>query len=363
MAEGLPVVARRTEIARAHKEAGGLVAAVFPIHYPRALLRAFGIHPMEVWGPPHVDATYGTAHLQPYVCSIVRNGLSFLQTGGLDVADILIVPHACDSLQGLGSLLIDFVHPRQPVIPIYLPRTVGSEARSFFIEEMHSVYRRLEAATCRSPSDADLLEAVQREEAADALLARLHADRLELPLDTFEFYRLIRAREFLPLEALCTLANAALALPRGDPPSGVPVVLSGLVPEPMELLQTFSKMGGRIAADDLACCGRRLYPPGTSDDPFLRMADSLLGGPPDPTRGSSVQARLDHLMRLAHTSGARGVVFYDVKFCEPELFYLPQLRRGLQEAGLPSAVIEVDLNDPVSHQTMTRMEAFLEMIA
>jgi benzoyl-CoA reductase/2-hydroxyglutaryl-CoA dehydratase subunit BcrC/BadD/HgdB len=35
----------------------------------------------------------------------------------------------------------------------------------------------------------------------------------------------------------------------------------------------------------------------------------------------------------------------------------------LREAGVPSVTIEIDLNDPLSHQTLTRMEAFLEMIA
>jgi len=80
-------------------------------------------------------------------------------------------------------------------------------------------------------------------------------------------------------------------------------------------------------------------------------------------RGSPIQERLDHLLRLTRASGARGVVFYDVKFCEPELYDLPDVRRGLQDAGIPSVTIEVDLNDPLSHQALTRIEAFLEMIA
>jgi benzoyl-CoA reductase/2-hydroxyglutaryl-CoA dehydratase subunit BcrC/BadD/HgdB len=93
------------------------------------------------------------------------------------------------------------------------------------------------------------------------------------------------------------------------------------------------------------------------------MTESILGGPPDSTRGHPIQERLDHLVRLCQTSGARGVVFYDVKFCEPELYDLPLLRKGLQEAGVPSVTIEVDLNDPLSHQSLTRIEAFLEMMA
>lgn len=355
-----PAIPRRSQAIRAYKERGGGIAAVLPIHYPRALLRAFDLLPVEMWGPPQVDATYGAAHLQAYVCSIVRNALAFLQTGPLDGVDVVIVPHACDSLQGLGSLLIDFVHLRQPVFPLYLPRGQRASDLDFLANELRGLYRQLEQVTHRSPSDADLRTSIQREETADQLAAELYKRPGLAPL---EFYRLLRAREYLPAETWADLAQAAPAQAAPAPQTGIPILLSGIVPEPMELFEAIAGMDGRVVADDLACCGRRLYPPGTSDEPFRRMAESLLHAPPDPTRGSPIQARLEHLVHLAGASGARGVVFYDIKFCEPELFDLPLLRQGLQQAGLPSVAIEVDLNDPLSHQVLTRLEAFLELLA
>jgi benzoyl-CoA reductase/2-hydroxyglutaryl-CoA dehydratase subunit BcrC/BadD/HgdB len=138
--------------------------------------------------------------------------------------------------------------------------------------------------------------------------------------------------------------------------------MSGIIPEPSEVLQAFDRMGATIVADDFACSGRRLYPAGRGTDPFRRLADGLLGGPPDPTRGSPIAERLRHLTALARRSGARGVIFYSVKFCEPELFDMPSLRTGLQQAGLPSTSIEVDLSDHLSEQAQTRLEAFLEML-
>jgi benzoyl-CoA reductase/2-hydroxyglutaryl-CoA dehydratase subunit BcrC/BadD/HgdB len=57
------------------------------------------------------------------------------------------------------------------------------------------------------------------------------------------------------------------------------------------------------------------------------------------------------------------VIFYTVKFCEPELFYHPGLRAGLQRAGIPSVVIEADIGEALPGQALTRIEAFLEMIA
>jgi benzoyl-CoA reductase/2-hydroxyglutaryl-CoA dehydratase subunit BcrC/BadD/HgdB len=333
-----------------------------PIRYPRALLRAFDLLPVEVWGPPS-QGFLGAAHLQPYVCSVVRNALSFLLSGGLEVVDYLLVPHACDSLQGLGSLLIDFVRPRQPVFPLYIPRARRDSDLEFLTAELRQLCHRLEQATGRSPGAEGLLECVLREEAADSLLASLHQRRSWLPMTQLEFYSLVRSREYLPAEVFSGLAQAALDAASSMPPArGVPIVLSGIVPEPMSLFAALENVGGWVAADDLACCGRRLYPAGSSPDALQRMAQSLLWAPPDPMHGAPIAQRLAHLRSLVETSASRGVFFYTVKFCEPELFDLPLLSGGLQEGGVRTLAMEVDLNDGLSGQALTRLEAFLETI-
>ncbi len=280
--ESIPPIPSRTETIRAWKEHGGGIAAVLPIHYPRALLRAFGLLPVEVWGPPRVDPAPGAAHLQPYVCSIVGNALSFLLSGGLDGTDVIIVPPACDSLQGLGSLLLDFGRPRPPVFPLYLPRGRRESDLQFLADESRALYEKLAAVTGRAPAGAELMERIRQEEEADSLLAELHRRRRALPFSDMAFYRLVRAREYLPAESFSTLARAALDAPPTNPRAGIPILLSGIVPEPMALPDAITEMGGTVAADDLACCGRRLYPPGQSLDPFRRMAERILNGPPTP---------------------------------------------------------------------------------
>lgn len=353
----------RSSTAQDQKDSGGLIAAVLPIHYPRSMLRAFGVLPMEVWGPPQIDASLGASHLQAYVCSIARNALAFLLSGGLEVTDLIVVPHACDSLQGFASILIDFVRPGQNVIPLYLPRGRGERQINFLVDELQSLYTRLSEITSQSPSDEELLACVVQEEAADELLNELHRRRQNMPLETYDFYRLVRSREYLPLEKFLEIGRGVLKQSENRETKRVPILLSGIVPEPMSLLRFISEAGGAIVADDLASCGRRLYPAGKSSNPLRRMAERLLGGPPDPTLGSPISSRLEHLLDMTKSTQARGIVFYGVKFCEPETFDLPILRKELQAAGVPSLAIEVDLSDPLSHQSRTRIEAFLEMIA
>ncbi len=358
----MPRIPRRTEVISEFKSGGGKVAAVLPIHYSRGLLRSFGILPVEVWGPPRVDVSYGGAHLQPYVCSIVHNALSFLKTGGLDIVDFILVPHACDSLQGLGSILLDFVRPKQPVFPLYLPRGTRGEDVDFLAEEFRSLYDSLSELTGKRPSEEEMLECIRREEKADSVLAELHERRSNLDLDNMEFYRLIRSREFLPAEVFMEIASKVLETATDRERGGIPILLSGIVPEPMDVLNVLDGLGAIVVADDMACCGRRLYPAGLGEDPFVRAAERIVHAPPDPTLGSPIGERLEHILSLAEKRGARGVIFYDVKFCEPELFDLPNLRKGLKDAGLPSVTVEVDINDDLPHQTITRIGAFLEVI-
>ena len=357
---------RRSDVIRAHKAGGGRVAAVFPVHYPRALLRAFDILPVEVWGPPGVDSARGDDHLQAYTCSVVRCGLSFALAGGLDEVDLVLSPHACDSLQGLASVLLDFARPRaeMPVLPLYLPRNAGPSGHTFLAAELRGIYERL-AQLCdgRRPSDDELMAAIRREEAADAYLSRLLDSRRALPLDNAGFYKLVRAREYLPAEIFSEHAQACLDAPPADAPRGVPILLSGIVPEPRAVLEAIDRAGGLVVGDDLACSGRRLYPVGHATDPIGRMVERLLGAVPDTTRGDSVAARCEHLLELVSRTKARGAIFFEPKFCEVECFYLPEQRKALEARGVRSIVIEVDVGDALPHQVTTRIEALLETIA
>ena len=353
----------RGEVIRRHREAGGRVAGVFPIHYSRALLRAFGILPVEVWGPPGRDYVESDAHLQAYTCSIVRAGLAFQLEGGLDQADLLVVPHGCDSLQGLGSVLLDFLDPGKPVLTLYPPRGEGPDAVQYFADELGAMRRRLQELTGLQPSDDELLETIELEEMADHALAELHAGRPFLSLSDREMYRVLRAREYLPAEDFLELSEGVLQLRTETRRDGTPLLISGVLPEPPEILDTIAEAGAWVAADDFICTGRRLYPAGDSPKPLRRIAQSLLGAPPDSTRGSSVEARVDHLIRMAREHGVKAAVFYIVKFCEPEQFYQPLLRKALEQHGIRCVEIEVDISDPYPHQATTRLEALLESVA
>jgi len=336
------------------------IAAVLPYHYPRALLRAHGYHPIEIWGPPGVPRHQGGRHFQAYTCDIVMRATSFLLRGGLDPADVILIPHSCDALQGMGSVVTGFIRPRQPVLTLYLPRASRPSSRDYLVAELRRLSAHLSSLDGTEPSPTDWEEAIAAEESADASLASLYAARPHLAVSDRDFYAVVRSREFLGAEGFTALARG---LPGGDPAShGVRLTLSGIVAEPLELFDRINAAGATVVSDDLACGSRRIYPPADGADPLERLADRLMSSPPDPTRGSPIAERVDHIAGMMAATCSSGLIVYDMPFCEPELFDVPLLRQHLGRAGYPTLHLEVELDGALNEQALTRLEAFVETL-
>ena len=77
------------------------ILAVLPYHYPRALIRAHGFHPMGVWAPPSASPDSGNVHFQAYACSIVTRGAAFLLEDGF--ADELLPSDQVEQKAGKAS--------------------------------------------------------------------------------------------------------------------------------------------------------------------------------------------------------------------------------------------------------------------
>ena len=237
----------RLKTIEAHKARGGLTAAVFPIHYPRALFRAHNILPVEVWGPPRVDPSPADTHLPSYTCSVIRHSMAYLLGGKLDIVDMLVVPHCCDTLQGFGSILLDFVPQKKPVLPFYLPRGARNSDIAFLADEFRALNERLSAISGKNPTDAALNASIETEQAALRATKDLFDQRLFLPQTNREFYDLIRCREYLPAEQFTALAEQVLAGKLDSPSRGqIPVLLSGILSEPMTLFDTLTDIGAVV---------------------------------------------------------------------------------------------------------------------
>lgn len=356
----------RSEVIRAHQARGGKALAVLPIHYPKEILTALDILAVELWGPPGPPRGPDAGRIQSSVCSVVRNALAFLASGGADAVDGVLFPHTCDSIQGLATVAPDLGGWSKPVFRFLAAH--GDDrpsARRFLAAELRRFAHELAEFAGVMLDEDRLRDAIRLHLAIDRARATLLDRRARLAISDGELYRLLRQGEYLwPADHLAELEAAAADLAPAPVQTGVPVLVTGIVPEPMSFLDALSEAGAWIAADDYAAIGRRVnrFEPASLDDPFEAMVALTFSAPPCSTRQSNQSDRANYLEALLEAAGAAGAIIHTVKFCEPELFDIPVIRRRLAERGIPVLQLESELERELPGQTVTRIEAFVEML-
>jgi benzoyl-CoA reductase/2-hydroxyglutaryl-CoA dehydratase subunit BcrC/BadD/HgdB len=360
---------RRATI-REQQARGRKAVAVLPIHYPKPLLTAMDILAVELWGPPGPPRGPDAGRLQAYVCAVARNALAFLAAGHADVVDGVLFPHTCDSIQGLATLAPDFGGWGKPCFRYIIPK--GEErpsSRAFVRAELESLARELADFTGKPLETAALRRALELHAEIDRLRAALLDGRSRLAMSDRELYGLLRRGEFLwPADHLEELKGAAGKLAaEGSAPvqTGLPIMITGYVPEPMSLFDHLTEAGAYVAADDYAAIGRRVtrVPVDQDVDPYVTLVRQSFEAPPCSTRSANQDRRLEHLVGLYRRGRCAGLIVHVPKFCEPELFDVPAIRTRFAAEGVPLLYLEGELEAELSAQAQTRIDAFCEMVA
>jgi len=356
---------RKEYLMRQKEEKGRKLFGIFPAYYPKEILWAMNVLPVEIWDPP-LEVSHANAHLQPYICSVVKLGLELILQGKCKDIDGFLFPHTCDSIQNLASIVSDYLNLDQPCYFFYHPKAPYSAAsRRYYLEELKGLVLRL-GKQLGVLDFSELKQQVKKGNQVAALLKELYRLRAcdELTASNADFYQIIRRGEYLHPDDFLPLLEEFLSISRGHSRKGSSVILSGILPNPPEVLKILDEMGVRVADDDLLNCGRRLLAPESrNEDPFEAMAENYFGMPPCTTKNSSLKARADYLLKKIERSKAKGVIFYMVKFCETELFDVPHLVEELKNRGLATLLIDSEVNQGLSGQLETRVEAFVEMIS
>lgn len=356
---------RKEYMADQKERFGRHLFGVFPAAYPREILWAMNVLPVEIWDPP-MPASDAAAHLQPYICSVVKLGLELILQGHTDDLDGFVFSHTCDSLQNLASVVAHLLGEEKPCHFFYHPKEpFAPTARAYYRRQLQEFAAGLERQL--GPLDLDRLrQAIDQSNAILAQVQQLYRKRSAgtLSASNTDFYDVIRQGEFLHPDDFSGVLDSASAEFDGPAQTGTGILISGILPNPRMLLQEMDALGLRVVADDLLNAGRRyLVPPTQGDDPWDVLTDQYFAMPPCSTRCTSLASRRDHLLALARDAHARGVVFLTVKFCEPELFDLPILMDELRRDGLHVLALDVELHQAPSGQLKTQLQAFAEMMS
>ena len=188
----------RSAYLRRQKEMGRRLFGVFPAQYPREIFWAMNAIPVEIWDPP-LETVNANAHLQPYICSVVRSGLELILQGKARMLDGFLFPHTCDSIQNLASIVNDYLGLEIPCCFFYHPKApFGKGSRDYYLSQLKSLTGELEKLF--EPVDPHELKRRvgqgmdMQKRLADAYeLRRMGA----LAVSNTSFYRNVRLAEYL----------------------------------------------------------------------------------------------------------------------------------------------------------------------
>ncbi|MGC8926570.1 MAG: 2-hydroxyacyl-CoA dehydratase subunit D [Myxococcota bacterium] len=358
----MQILSRREVINRAREEKKK-IALVFPIYYPSALLRSFNIQPIEIWNADNVELSLADAHIQSYTCSIGRVLLSFVTDKRFENDyDLIWIPHICDTFQQIGSLIVDFIKPRASVFNFYLPKRDDKIGIDFCKDELKRGIKFLEEVTSLPFNPERFKSELDKEIELNHLLKRVYLQREYLPISDYEFYQLIYARTYLPIDEFTLLLKNLLKNTNSNVRKVQrKIFVSGISIEPPEIFNIINSHNSVVVFDDLAISQRRLFGDIEISEDLLKMqSEIMLTTSPDPEKGSQIIKRAERLIQEAKRCGATGGLFFIMKFCEPEFFDYPQLRNYLSAEGIRTFLIEYEMSSKISKQNINRIQSFLE---
>lgn len=355
----------RQDAIDAHRRAGHPVLAVLPIHYPRELLDSLDILGIELWGPPGPLPGGPSERIQPYVCSLIRNALAFIDDGGIDGVDGILIPNTCDAMMGFASMVADMGQWDRPLFHFHQPRSMDpATANPFQRGEIERLWRALGQAFDRPCKNDRLLEAIEQRESIEAGHRKLRQHRRQLPMGERELMELLRGDGWQTGQEHLQALQAALETLRGEPiHQGPGVTISGIVPEPMSLLDVLEETGAVLVGDDYASTGRRMGNGSDIDAPLETVAMRMRRRPPCPTLVADLPMRMDYLVDLVRRTGSAGLIVHTVRFCEPELFDYPAIKERMNREEIPVLFVDTEVERDMPGPLVTRLEAFVEMIS
>jgi bcr-type benzoyl-CoA reductase subunit C len=353
-------------ILKYEKELGRPVIGVMPAYFPMELIEAAGGYPVQLWGN-NLPIENADAYLQSYCCSVARSVLE------LELRDIASMVKAyaftslCDTLINLREIYRRIFS--KPTLELSIPITRTPEARHDYLQSVvKSVTDGLEEITGKSITPDGLAKAAKLYGRTRALQRRLYQIRRERPglVKNHDFYTVIKTGFFLPAgvyHAMLEELLGQLEKIEGNDRTGPRLLLSGMVFDPLEIYKIFDESGACIVDDDFANGWRTVSKEELKTGNLVKgIADYLFTPAPCCCIYNPDNDRHSYLMHQVKESGADGVLFWYIKFCEPDAFDRPQLMEQFKDEGIPVAFVDLELTMTNFDAVRTRIGAFCEIL-
>lgn len=332
---------------------------------PEEIVHAAGAVPVAIEGAG-VQVSLSQSHLPAYSCSHAMGALELGLNGELEGFDGMVIPYVCDTTRNLFHIW-NHLFPQMANEFLRLPKRIDyPEAKEYLRQEFIRFFDSMKKLTGKDATENDLNASISLYNKSRLELRRAYKVRREHPsVWTSErvqavfasALRMPREEHLLRMEAL------PWDEPVEDSGSRIAVYVRGKVWDPPEILDMLDRLSFLVVEDEMVSGYRSVVQDAEDSDPFMALVNRHFATTPytgyhqDPER--MAQGFLDRV----RSSGAQGVIFLNPKFCEASGFDTPDFQKALEEAGVPSLILETSSRGVSLGQIQVRLEAFGEVLA
>jgi benzoyl-CoA reductase subunit C len=364
--------ARPLDYARTWKARHGRpVIGIFPMHFPGELAHAAGALPI-ILQEDDEPITVGLSSVFNFYCGYNRSVVDQAMRGEYDFLDAILFGDHCVQLLGTADILRDHA----PKLPILFNQLISSLSAPWAMEETQKTFRQLwtelETLIGRPIPQDDVRASIRLYNRNRALIRQIYQLRREgrAPLTGRQLQIIVKASMVMdPADHTALLEQLVAGLDTtAKPARGVRVYLSGhfcQAPKP-EILDLIEECGGIIADDDLyhgfRFISTDMSETGDPVDAFAAWYFERNQRVPCSTLADEKADWDEFLVDAVRKTRSEGLIVLQVKFCEPHMFFYPEIKEAFERNGIPHLLIETEHEQMPIEALKTRVETFLEII-
>ena len=353
------------------EETGRPVIGSFPMNFPVELAHAAGALPVII---QEVDEpiTDGEGAVFSFYCGYNRSVVDQALKGRFKFFDGIMFTDHCVQILGTADVL----RWHDPDLKILFNQLVASMDASWAVEEARNslaqLRRELDELLGTTVTDDALGASIVLLNRNRQLIRRLYTMREEgrLVLSARELQHVVKSSMVMDREEHTRLLEQLVTACEAEAPperKGMPVYLSGHLcqaPE-LRLLDLVESTGAVVVGDDLYHGFRYISTdvPETGDplDALAFWYFERNRNAPCPTRADGDADWDDFLVREVTRTGAEGLIVLIAKFCEPHMYYFPEIAEACERNGIALLKLETEHDGMPLEAFKTRIETFVEV--
>ena len=349
----------------AYLAAGKKVVLTAPVYTPEEIIHAMGAVPMGAWGAD-VELQQAKRYFPAFICSIMQSIVELGMRGVYEGASAIVIPSLCDSLKVLGQNW-KYAVPSIPFIPMTYPQNrKPAFAADFTKAGYRRVIRNLEQATGLVFEEEKLAASLEVYNAHNAAMRRVSALMAAHPeITNAQRSDVFKSAFFMRKEEHTALVNELITALEAAPAAkaALPIYTTGILADAPGLLAILDEVGLQVAGDDVAAESRQYRTDAPAfGTPLDRLVEKFRSTDNCSVLYDVEKNRVPMIVAEAKAAGAKGVLVVLTKFCDPEEFDYPLIKKACDAAELPCTLIEVDRQMVNYEQARTVIETFRDLV-